>query len=185
MSSANFTTGYGPTNFAADSATELATLGGFFDRTAAGNPFKDYDYVYVPYCTGDVFVGNNVATFAGGTAHFVGFKNMGTFLSRIVPTFSAADRIILAASSAGGFGAALNRWRTRNAFGSVRVDLIDDSGTAMPNSALGDTGVMLEDTQKMAWNLSGALPPGRTNCTKDLATLYGYYQKASLSSAAI
>jgi hypothetical protein len=178
MTAANITTGYGETNFAADVATELSIPGGFFDRTASANPFKDYNYVYVPYCTGDVFAGNNVAKFTTATTHFAGYTNMGAFLSRIVPTFPDADRIILAGSSAGGFGAALNWWRAQQAFGSIRVDLIDDSGTAMPNSALGQAGVTLEDTQAAAWNLAGAFPPGCTTCSKDLSTLYGFYEKA-------
>src|SRR5262249_16882888 len=34
----HFTTGYGPTDFASDSTGFLAQSGGFFDRSAAGNP---------------------------------------------------------------------------------------------------------------------------------------------------
>jgi hypothetical protein len=177
MTATNFTTGYGETNFTADSLSELAVPGGFFDRTASANPFQDYSYVYVPYCTGDVHAGNNVAKYTSGTAHFVGYENIGAYLARLVPTFPDAGRIILAGSSAGGFGAALNWWRTQQAFGSIRVDLIDDSGTAMPDSILGDAGVGLEQTQGDAWNLSSTLPPGCTTCKRDLSTLYGYYAK--------
>jgi hypothetical protein len=177
MSAAYFTTGYGEADFVTESASELAVPGGFFDRTTSANPFQDYNYVYIPYCTGDIFAGNNVVKFPSGTAHFAGYTNMGSFLSRIVPTFPDADRVILAGSSAGGFGAAVNWWRTQQAFGSIRVDLIDDSGTVMPDSILGDAGVSLEQTQGAAWNLLGALPPGCTTCAADLSTLYGYYAK--------
>jgi hypothetical protein len=183
MSAVNFATGYGATNFTADTAV-LDVPGGFFDRATASNPFKDYSYVYIPYCTGDVHAGNNVVKFTGHTAHFVGYQNMGAYLARLVPTFSGADRIILAGSSAGGFGAALNWWRTQQAFGSIRVDLIDDSGTAMPDSALGDAGVSLEQTQGAAWNISVAFPPGCKACATDLSSLYGYYEKAFASHRA-
>ena len=176
MTAVNFTTGYGETDFDDDVAAELSLAGGFFDRTTAANPFKDYSYVYVPYCTGDIFGGDNVMTFASGTAHFVGYKNMGAYLARLVPTFSDADRIILAGSSAGGFGAALNWWRAQEAFGSIRVDLIDDSGTAVPDKVLGTAGVALAETQSTAWRLT--FPPGCTTCATDLSTLYGYYQTA-------
>src|ERR1700722_18815468 len=71
MTAVNFSTGYGEANFTADTASELALPGGFFDRTAAANPFKDYDYVYVPYCTGDIHAGNNVYAYPSGTAHHV------------------------------------------------------------------------------------------------------------------
>jgi Pectinacetylesterase len=177
MSAAYFTTGYDEADFVTESASVLNVPGGFFDRTTSANPFQDYNYVYLPYCTGDVFGGNNVVKFPSGTAHFVGYANVGAFLSRIVPTFPDADRVILAGSSAGGFGAAINWWRTQQAFGSIRVDLIDDSGTAMPDSILGDAGVSLEQTQGAAWNISSAIPPGCTSCAHDLSTLYGYYEK--------
>jgi hypothetical protein len=177
MTAVNFTTGYSETNFTADVATELAIPGGFFDRSTAKNPFKDYHYVYIPYCTGDVFAGSNVVKFTSGMAHFVGYENMGSYLARIVPTFADSDRVVLAGSSAGGFGAAINWWRTQQAFGSIRVDLIDDSGTAMPDSILGTSGVALEQTQGSAWNIPAALPPGCKTCKSDLSTLYGYYEK--------
>jgi pectinacetylesterase len=177
MSASYFTTGYDEATFTAESASELAVPGGFFDRTTSANPFQDYNYVYLPYCTGDVFGGNNVVKFPSGTAHFVGYANVGAFLSRIVPTFPDADRVILAGSSAGGFGAALNWWRTQQAFGSIRVDLIDDSGTVMPDSVLGDAGVSLEQTWGTTWNLLAALPPGCTTCKADLSTMYGFYEK--------
>jgi hypothetical protein len=128
MTAAYFTTGYGASDFASESSdtTYLALPGGFFDRTAAANPFKDYSYIYVPYCTGDVFAGNNVVQYGSNMAHYVGFANVTAFLDRIVPTFPSADRVILAGSSAGGLGAAYNWWQTQQAFGNIRVDLIDD-----------------------------------------------------------
>jgi hypothetical protein len=173
-------TGYGPTEFTAES-TDLAYLaapGGFFDRTAADNPFKDYSYVYVPYCTGDVHGGSNVVTYSSGTMHFAGYENIGAYLARLVPTFQDAGRVILAGSSAGGVGAALNWSRVQAAFGSVRVDVIDDSGTPMPDDAIGDAGVGLEDTWSSQWNLAAALPPACTSCKADLSTILGYFQTA-------
>jgi pectinacetylesterase len=175
----NFEGGYGPTNFEAEttSADYLAKPGGFFDRAAADNPFKDYSYVYVPYCTGDVHGGDNTVTYGDHTARHVGFKNMSAYLKRIVPTFPSADRVYLAGSSAGGFGAVLNWGQTQQAFGSVRVDLIDDSGTPMPPDidALG-SGAGVEQSKQ--WNLPAALPPGCADCAKGLDALFGYYAKA-------
>jgi hypothetical protein len=180
MTASYISTGYGEAEFTVESTdvTYLAEPGGFFDRTASANPFKDYSYVYVPYCTGDVFAGDAVQEYSGGTVHFEGWKNMGEYLSRIIPTFSGTDRVILGGSSAGGFGAALNWWRVQEGFGSVRVDLIDDSGTAMPDDILGDAGVGLEQTWLSQWNVGAALPPGCTTCAADLSTIYGYYETA-------
>ena len=177
MSAAYFTTGFGASDFTS-SIPSLDTAGSFFDRTAAGNPFKDYSYVVVPYCTGDIHAGNNVATYGTHTATHVGFANMTAYLKRIVPTFPTADRVFLAGSSAGGFGALINWWQTQQLFGSVRVDLIDDSGTFMPADHLSATGMGYEQMQRTNWNLAATLPPGCAGCSTTLTALYGFYAGA-------
>ena len=177
MTASYFTTGYGEGDFATESkdATYLALPGGFFDRTAAANPFKDYSYVYVPYCTGDIHAGNNVFKYPSGTAHHVGFTNMTAYLKRIVPTFPSADRVIIAGSSAGGLGAAYNWWQAQQYFGSTRVDLIDDSGTPMPPDveAMG----MGEAQIRTTWNLAATFPPGCTGCATRVDAILGFYAK--------
>jgi len=182
---ANFTTGYSAATFAIDSGNKatLALAGGFFDRQAADNPFKDYSYVYVPYCTGDAHAGNNVVQYGPHTAMHVGFKNFAAYLARLVPTFSAADRVILAGSSAGGYGAVFNWWQTQQAFGSLRVDLIDDSGTLMP-ADVESQGGGFEALQRVQWNLAATLPPGCSACAQDLSTIFGFYAQALPSNHA-
>ncbi len=187
MAASYFTTGYKETDFQSESTdtTYLAEPGGFFDRSAASNPFKDYSYVYVPYCTGDIHGGNNVVTYSSGPGHHVGFANMTAFLERIVPTFPSADRVILAGSSAGGFGAAFNWWQTQQAFGKIRVDLIDDSGTPMPpdieadGSGFGfDANDAGESVLRTQWGIAKTLPPGCTGCATGLDALLPFYATA-------
>lgn len=106
---------------------------GILNRQDNKNPVKDWNYVYVPYCTGDIHGGNeprgSVETL--GPQMFVGFANISTFLQRIVPTFAGVDQVLLAGSSAGGFGTAVNYPQVARAFGNVPVTLLDDSGPLM------------------------------------------------------
>jgi hypothetical protein len=178
QSAANFTTGYSQTTFEAEStdATYLAEPGGFFDRTASANPFKDYSYVYVPYCTGDIHGGSNVVQLGSMAAHFTGYSNFAAYLRRVVPTFATASRVILSGSSAGGFGALLNWGQTQSAFGAVRVDVLDDSGTFMPLDVVAE-GNGDGPTQSTAWNLPAAMPAGCAACATDPSALYAYYAK--------
>ncbi|HZX91236.1 MAG TPA: pectin acetylesterase-family hydrolase [Rudaea sp.] len=172
----NFTTGYGASKFSVDSTdtTYLAQPGGLFDRSAAANPFKDYSYVFVPYCTGDTHSGSNVVSLGTGlTAHFVGFRNMSAYLERLAVTFPAVERVVLAGSSAGGFGAAANWWQTAQAFPGVRVDMIDDSGAIMPNDALPSPDTQLQ-AQRTAWNLDATAPPGCIDCATSLDAIYTF-----------
>jgi Pectinacetylesterase len=183
----NFTTGYTRADFTAQSTdtTDLALKDGFFDRTSAANPFKDYSYVYVPYCTGDVHSGSNVVQYGSTTGMHVGYENFTAFLQRIVPTFPNTDRVVIAGSSAGGVGALYNWPRTQAVFGNIRVDMIDDSGTLMPaDVAALASGGSIEPTWRTQWNLAATLPSACTGCATDLSSFYGYAAGAVPNSRA-
>ena len=88
------------------------------------------NFVWVPYCTGDMHSGDTIANFPnpdGGSTYFYGGRDMDIFLARLVPTFSGVTRIWLIGDSAGGFGTYLTFDRIERAFG-VGIDIIDDSG---------------------------------------------------------
>ena len=127
-------TGYGRLEFVTDAARPAM----LFMRREAANPFRDFNLVYVPYCTGDVHAGNRVATydfFGARPTHHMGARNLSMFLPRIAATFPDAGRVYLAGDSAGGFGSALNLPRVQQAFPRVRVDVVDDSGPPIEPTA--------------------------------------------------
>jgi hypothetical protein len=131
---------------------------GLFDRSNAQNPVKDWNYVYVPYCTGDIHAGTNEnGTIDGltGTQKFVGRRNMEAYLQRIVPTFSKASQVLLTGISAGGFGAASNSDLVGWAFGSkVPISLIDDSGPSMSSKYL---PACLQDKWRQTWGFDDSI----------------------------
>jgi len=128
---------------------------GVFDRTNAANPVQQWSYVYVPYCTGDSHSGNNVSTVSGvGPQQFVGYVNVGLYLARIVPTFPNLTQVLIAGVSAGGGGAALNYLRTARAFGSVPVDLLDDSAPPLEAPYVNPSAQI--DTTAL-WGLDGTV----------------------------
>jgi hypothetical protein len=91
------------------------------------NPFADWNMVYVPYCSGDVFSGSNPSGVQGEPQ--TGYINFTKALERVVPTFAdKVDTVVLAGQSAGGFGVAWNWMRTQDAFGDIPVHAYDDSG---------------------------------------------------------
>jgi Pectinacetylesterase len=107
---------------------------GILNRSDTANPMADWNFVYVPFCTGDVHAGNKLnATVTGvaGKQQFVGYANMTRYLARLVPTFPGLSKVLLTGVSAGGFGAAANYLQTAKAFGSVPVYDLDDSGPPM------------------------------------------------------
>lgn len=125
-----------PTNTALFKAEKTT---GVFNRTNPENPFGDWNVVYVPYCTGDIHGGTHAdATVPGveGVQQFVGYLNIKKFLHRIVPSFPGATDVLLTGISAGGFGAALNAVSVAEAFPSVKMKVIDDSGPGVSTAVV-------------------------------------------------
>jgi hypothetical protein len=60
--------------------------------------------------------------------HHVGHSNVLAYLGRLGPTFPTIDRMVVAGSSAGGFGALLNFATFRDRWPGGKMYLVDDSG---------------------------------------------------------
>jgi hypothetical protein len=139
---------------------------GLFNRNAETNPFRDHSYVFVPYCTGDIHAGSAEQGFGGRVQ--VGYLNMGLYLDRLVPAFQGATSVVLAGSSAGGFGALYNFDRVQEAFGDIPVSLVDDSGPPMSTDYL---TACLQDLVWDTWDLEASIPADCTDCTTEAGGL--------------
>ena len=147
--------GYGADKFAA----EVDNIAGYgiFDRDDPENPVRDFTYIYVPYCTGDVHAGTAVSGYDG--LEQVGYSNVSKYLSRIVPTFPSTEQVLLTGISAGGFGAFANFYQVRQAFGCTEVVLLDDSGPVVGDEYLGSC---LQNIVRDVWKYP--LPEGCPTC---------------------
>lgn len=156
-------------------AVEIAAMGysGALNRNLGQNPFAEWSYVFVPYCTGDVHAGDNPD--GPNHRHHVGFRNIQAALGRLVPTFKDAESVVLAGSSAGGFGAAYNFDQVQTAFGAVPVTLLDDSGPMLNGDYLAPC---LQAQMREAWNLDATLPADCADCKTPAGgglSNYAYY----------
>lgn len=141
--------------------------GGIFDPDDADNPVADWSVVYVPYCTGDVHAGDREDVGIDGVfgaQQFVGYRNVGHYLERIVPTFADVGQVLVTGQSAGGFGAAFNYDRIAGAFPGARVTLLDDSGPPMRDMYLAPC---LQAEWRSLWNLDATLPLDCDECFSD------------------
>ena len=137
---------------------------GIFSASNSANPFRDWNMVYIPYCTGDVHFGTRQAATVPGVAapqRFVGYFNTQTFIGRLVPTFEAGlERVVVTGSSAGSFGAALNFSMISDAFG-VQTDAILDSGVPFDDEFW---PTCLQKTWRDLFGLDEALPADCEQC---------------------
>nr|WP_276604062.1 pectin acetylesterase-family hydrolase [Nannocystis pusilla] len=136
--------------------------GGIFDDDPQ-NPVRDWSFIYVPYCTGDVHAGDreNVGIDGVlGAQQFVGYRNVAAYLERLVPTFQDAGHVLVTGSSAGGFGAALNYDRIAEAFPGSAVTLLDDSGPPMSDQYMPVCMQLWRDL----FNFDATLPADCADC---------------------
>lgn len=101
---------------------------GVFDRNDGRNPFADYSVIYVPYCSGDVFLGNTTTTYAAGlTIRHKGFVNGTAALERVVTAYPEATDIVVAGGSAGSVAAPVYGGLVAERLPDARVTVISDS----------------------------------------------------------
>jgi hypothetical protein len=130
------------------------------------NPVANWSMIFVPYCTGDVHAGskpNATVTGITGMQQFVGYTNLGLFLSSFGPSFPDTQRVLLAGTGAGGFGALLNMERTQNFFTpqGAQVSVVTDSGIPFQDTYL---AACLQKKWRDMWNLDALMPPTCTGC---------------------
>ena len=112
---------------------------GVFDPTMPDNPFADYSVVYMPYCDGSTFGGDNDVndeTFPyGPTRHHRGLRNLSAGMDVARDMFPRAKQITVMGHSAGGVGAAaFAPFLTRFAFGNnTKLTVYNDAGPIAVN----------------------------------------------------
>lgn len=132
---------FGKTEFESMSIQNMA--GTLFDRAAADNPFRDWSYVFIPYCTGDVHAGDAIAEYTDGTNvkmhHHKGHANAQAFVKRIAATWEKPTKLVVTGASAGGFGSAFNYDLFRKYWPKSKTEkvyLLDDSGPPLVGDAI-------------------------------------------------
>jgi hypothetical protein len=138
---------------------------GIFALSNAANPFKDWNMIYIPYCTGDVHFGTKTNVTVPGALlppqQFVGHLNLKAFISRIVPTFPNVTQVVLSGASAGGFGSLLNYSMVQDTFKNIPVIILADSAPPFSDQYMTPC---LQAGWRALFGFSDALPPDCTTC---------------------
>lgn len=118
-----------PANIAGGDLIRSVASGGVLDRSRADNPVRDWNFVVIPYCTGDRHGGANPSGEVPGVGpqKFLGYANLQKSLKRIAATFRDPPNVVLTGISAGGFGVAYTAPLVQRAFPGVKIVPIIDS----------------------------------------------------------
>ena len=102
-------------------STETAGLGGgIFDFDRADNPFADYSFIYVPLCTGDVYLGDTTVEYSSElTVEHNGFVNGTAALNYLAEHYPDATQVVVVGKTAGSVAAPI--------YGGLVADLLPDA----------------------------------------------------------
>lgn len=126
-------------------------VGGILDEISEGNPFKDWNMVFIPYCTGDIHIGSKDQLYndADGIVtgrinapvmiQHRGFDNMMAVREWIKHRFTkkggshrtrTVKKLLITGSSAGAYGAKFNFPYMQGLFPRAHAYLLADAGEA-------------------------------------------------------
>lgn len=115
-------------------ADDPREMHGIFDVGDARNPVRDWSFVFVPYCTGDVHTGSATTAYTNPQTHeqfsiqHRGADNFRVIMAWIRENFDAPEQILVTGSSAGAYGAVTHFSEVRDAYPSGRAMMLGDAG---------------------------------------------------------
>ena len=116
---------------------------GIFDSSRTENPFDDYTFVYVPYCTGDVHLGDVTTEYSPElTVEHNGFVNGTAALTYLAENFADAAQVVVVGESAGSVAAPVYGGLVSDLLPDAQVTVFADSSGAYPDDPDLNTGVL-------------------------------------------
>lgn len=110
---------------------------GIFDLDDPRNPFAGWSMVLVPYCTGDVHIGDATTTYAEGlTVEHNGFRNGQAVLDFLLEEHPDASEVFVAGSSAGGVPSPLYGGFLADEYPDADVAVLSDASGGYPSNPL-------------------------------------------------
>lgn len=115
----------------------MATAGtgsGLLDVNDERNPLRDHTIVYVPYCTGDVHLGDATTDYGNGVVmQHKGARNVRAAIAETVDRFRQVEELVVAGVSAGSIPSPLVAGLLADEVPDARVTVVADGSGGYPN----------------------------------------------------
>ena len=138
---------------------------GVFDFTDQRNPLADYSFVFAPYCTGDVHIGN--ATHEYGpqlTVQHKGSIDATTALKALATQFPDAKQLVVTGESAGSVPTPLYAGLAHDMLPNAEITVLADGSGAYPDVPA------INNVIGQVWGTESAIPPWPENAGLTAAT---------------
>jgi hypothetical protein len=124
---------------------------GFADRTNENNPFRDWNFVFVSYCSCDVHFGDATQDYGTVTVQHKGYHNAKVAEKWAREHFLNPEEVFVTGSSAGAYGAWFNGPLLHEVWPASQIHVLADAGN----------GVITQDfldNEFSNWNFLDNLP---------------------------
>ena len=154
-------------NVFAEAQAPPAPRVGIWDFDSPDNPLAEYSIVYMPYCDGSAFGGDNEVTteptFGTGVRRHRGLRNLSAGMDVARSVFKRPEKIVVAGSSAGGVGAAaFAPFLARFTYGNTKeLFVFNDAGPTVVNLGAADAVV----ARDLDWGFAQFYPESCTECS--------------------
>ena len=133
-----------------------ATPQGIYDRDNEANPVGDWNHVYVPYCTGDLHIGNATQNYSLEDGESLEIQHKGAVnaqaaLDWTFETFAEPEAVFITGCSAGAYGAAYWTETIKAQYADTPVYQLGDCGAGVASDAF-------TETIAASWNASATFP---------------------------
>ena len=121
---------------------------------------RGWSVVYMPYCTGDVHVGNNVVTYVDPTGqqppltwNHAGYTNTLAAIDYVKQKMPSVEKLLVSGFSAGGTATSASYYFVRRALAPQRGYLLNDSGPIYPAPNVWSLSHPLHQRIRASWAL--------------------------------
>ena len=142
---------------------EAPEFGGIFDETNPQNPLAGHSIVYVPYCTGDVHLGDKVNEYSDTvTVAHNGFPNARKGLDTVLANYPDVEQLVVTGASAGSIPTPAFAGLAADVLTDTEIITFGDSSAAYPdvpalNVGIGGVWGVLENVPD--WPVNDDLAP--------------------------
>lgn len=137
-------------------------------RSATDLVTKGWNVVFMPYCTGDVHVGNNVVTYTDPTGqnpplnwHHAGYTNTLAAADHVAAEIPNVNKMLVSGFSAGGTATISAYYNLRRTLAPNKGYMLNDSGPVYPAASANSLSKPLHNQIRTSWDLDSvfaALP---------------------------
>ena len=174
------------------------TIGlGIFDTIHPANPFKDWYFVYIPYCTGDIHWGasdtvyldvwDQIPDLDSWTIKHRGHVNFQVVLKWIQDNFEWPHEIFITGISAGSYGAIGGFPFIKEAFPLSRTNVLGDAGCGVTSEDFKINSITNWNVQVPNWipGYENGYDPAKNiaDVFRDYANYYPFSKVAQYTSA--